>query len=103
MLCAIWYYLHSFKNVKNTHGRVLLLVKLQAEAYNFTKSNTTPWMFFTFSKLYMWYQIVQSITHKDHDRNFTLLTTRVCRSPTTSSNKYSKFYHHIPLNASPIL
>ena len=28
MHCAIWYYLHNFKNVKNTHGRVLLLVKL---------------------------------------------------------------------------
>ena len=26
---AIWYHLHSFKNVKSTHGGVLLLVKLQ--------------------------------------------------------------------------
>ena len=26
MLCAIWYYLDSSKNVKNTHGGVLLLV-----------------------------------------------------------------------------
>ena len=26
---AIWYHLHNFKNVKNTHGGVLLLVKLQ--------------------------------------------------------------------------
>ena len=26
MLCAIWYYLDNFKNVKNTHGGVLLLV-----------------------------------------------------------------------------
>ena len=32
MLCAIWYYLYNFKNVKNTHGGVILLVKLQAEA-----------------------------------------------------------------------
>ena len=31
----IWYYL---KNVKNTHGGVLLLVKLQAKACNVTKS-----------------------------------------------------------------
>ena len=29
MLCAIWY--HSLKNVKNTHGGVLLLVKMQAK------------------------------------------------------------------------
>ena len=30
MFCAIWYSLHNLKNVKNTHGEVLLLVKLQA-------------------------------------------------------------------------
>ena len=30
--CAIWYYLYNLKNVKNTHGGVLILVKLQAEA-----------------------------------------------------------------------
>ena len=29
---VIWYYLHNFKNAKNTHGGVLLLVKLHAEA-----------------------------------------------------------------------
>ena len=29
--------------MKNTHGAILLL----AEAYNFTKSNTLPWVFFT--------------------------------------------------------
>ena len=28
MLCAIWYHLYNLKNVKNTHGKVLLLVKL---------------------------------------------------------------------------
>ena len=31
-VCAIWYHLQNLKNVKNTHGGVLLLVKLQAEA-----------------------------------------------------------------------
>ena len=30
MRCSIWYHLYNFKNVKNTHGGVLLLVKLQA-------------------------------------------------------------------------
>ena len=34
------------KNVKNTHGGLLLLVKLQAVAYNCTKSNTPLWVFF---------------------------------------------------------
>ena len=30
MRCAIWYHLYNLKNVKYTHGEVLLLVKLQA-------------------------------------------------------------------------
>ena len=29
-LCAIWYHLYNLKNVKNTHGGMLILVKLQA-------------------------------------------------------------------------
>ena len=40
MRCAIWYHLYNFKNVKSTHGGVLLLVRLQAEPCNFSKSNT---------------------------------------------------------------
>ena len=32
MRCAVWYHLYNLKNVKNTHGGVLILVKLQAEA-----------------------------------------------------------------------
>ena len=47
--------------MKNTHKGVLLLVKLQAETWNFTKSNTHPWVLFTFFKLYKWYQIPQSV------------------------------------------
>ena len=31
MGCAIWYHLHNLKNLKNTHGGVLILVKLQAK------------------------------------------------------------------------
>ena len=42
MLYAIWYHLYNLKNVKSTHEGVLLLVKLQAKACNFTKSNTLP-------------------------------------------------------------
>ena len=53
--CTIWYHLYNFKNVKNTHGGVLILVKLQTEAF--------PWVFFTFFKLYKWYQIAQRITY----------------------------------------
>ena len=48
-LCAIWYHLYNLKNMRNIHGGVLLLV--------ITKSSTPPWVFFTFLKLYKWYQI----------------------------------------------
>ena len=65
MRCAIWYHLNNLKNVKNTYERVLLLVKLQASACKFTKSNTPPWVFFTFFKLFRWYQIIQHITYED--------------------------------------
>ena len=75
--CATWYYLYNLKNVKNTHGKVLLLVRLQTVTFlyplktsenlyptvcNFTKINLPPWVFFTCFKLYKWYQIAQSIT-----------------------------------------
>ena len=63
MHCAIWYHLHNSKNVKNTHRGVLILIKLQAKACNFTKINTPPWVFFTFFELYKWYQIAQRITY----------------------------------------
>ena len=54
--CSQWQSLHEqiarfgtvctiLKNVKNTHGEVLLLVKLQASACSFTKSNISPWVF----------------------------------------------------------
>ena len=62
MGCAIWYYFYNLKNVKNTHGGVLVLVKSQASACNFTKLNTPPWVLFTFFKLYKQYQIAQRIT-----------------------------------------
>ena len=44
----------NLKSVKNNHGGVLFLVKLQS-----FKSNTPTWVFFTFFKLY---QITQNIT-----------------------------------------
>ena len=62
MLCGIWYQLYYLKNVENTHGGVLLLVKFQALACNFTKNITPPRVFLTFFKLCKWYQIAQSIT-----------------------------------------
>ena len=37
MLCAIWYHLYNLKNMKNTQGGVILLLKLQASTCSFTK------------------------------------------------------------------
>ena len=61
MLYAIWYHFHNLKNVKkNNHGRVILLVKLQAETL--LKVLLLQGCFSPF-KLYKWYQIVQSMTN----------------------------------------
>ena len=61
MRCVIWYPFYNLKNLKNTHGGVLLLV-LQTFGLQLTKSNTPPWVSFTLIKLCRWYQIAQNIT-----------------------------------------
>ena len=58
------YHLYNLKNVKNTHGGVLLSVNLQNSACNFTKTNTPLWMLFTFFKLYKCCQITQSVSNR---------------------------------------
>ena len=62
-LRVIWYHLYNLKHMKNNHGRVILLVKLQATACSFTKSITIPWVLFTLFKLYKWYQTAQKVLH----------------------------------------
>ena len=42
MLCVFGTICCNLKNVKNTHGGVLLLVNIQAESCAFTKSNSPP-------------------------------------------------------------
>ena len=49
--CAIRYLFYNLKNAKNTYGRVLLF-----------KSDSPPWVFFTFSKLYKWCLIAQRMS-----------------------------------------
>ena len=63
--CATWHYLYNLKNVKNTNKRVLLLVIIQASAFNFTKINTPPWVFFTFLKIFKRYRIMQSVSYTE--------------------------------------
>ena len=50
MRCAIWYYLYNFK-------------KREKYPWGSVKINTPPWVFFTFLKLYKWYQIAQRTTN----------------------------------------
>ena len=40
-----------------------LISRWKTLTWNFTKSNTFPWVFLTFFKLYKWYQIVQSASY----------------------------------------
>ena len=65
MSCAIWYHLYKLKNVKSTHGGVLLLNLLLVNLHtkSFTKSNTPPRVFSMFFKLYKCYQITQNVRY----------------------------------------
>ena len=66
MLCAIWYHFTKFlKKVENTLGEASLLIKLQALACNFTKSNN-PQVFFHVFK------IVQMVLNRTKRLNMIL-------------------------------
>ena len=86
MLCVIWYHSGNSKNVKNTYGRVLLLVKSQVPACNFTKSNTPPWLFLIFFKLHKQYQIAQSVTYQ---------ATQVQKLQHTPSNNLNVSFYNL--------
>ena len=66
---VILYNFYNLNNVKNTHGGVLLLVKLQAKAMLeascrlIQKVTLLHGCFSRFFKLYKWYQTAQSITY----------------------------------------
>ena len=53
MLWAIWCYMYNLKNEKNTHGGVVLLVKLKVILLH--------GCFWRFLNWYKWHQIAQSI------------------------------------------
>ena len=46
------------KREKQPWRRVTFSTVAAFKACDFTKSNNPPWVFFTFFKLYKWYQIV---------------------------------------------
>ena len=42
----IWYHLYNLRNVKNTHGGVLMLLELQAKPATLPKTNNPSWVSF---------------------------------------------------------
>ena len=80
MRCVIWYYLYNLKNVKNTHEGVLILVKLQASACNFTKINTLPRCFSQFS----------NCTNATKSRNVPHISQDLVWSEQIKQNRYSR-------------
>ena len=44
--------------------RCVARFRTRLQVCNFTKINTPPWVFFTFYKLYKWYQIAQRTTYE---------------------------------------
>ena len=48
--------------VRACYAKMKTCLFVKAEACNFTKINTPPWVFFTFFKLYKCYQIAQRTT-----------------------------------------
>ena len=73
MPCAIQYHLFNLNNLKNTHGRVILLVQLQPAT--FVKVLLFRGCFFTFFKFCKWYQIAQSI---NWDKVFKSGPSKIC-------------------------
>ena len=68
MLWAIFYHLYILETLKN------------AEVCNFTESNNPPWVFFTFLKLYKWYQIAQNITYIQISANIVQVMINTCKT-----------------------
>ena len=74
------------KKRENTHGGT--------STCNFTKSNSLPWVFFTFFKFHEWYHIARSITSNQDSFVSISHYLRVCMQ-TTESSKYEFFKYSL--------
>ena len=63
ILCTIWHHFYNLKNVTNTDGEVLLLVKVADNSLQLTKNNTPSMVLLTFLKFYKSYQIAQNVSN----------------------------------------
>ena len=73
-----------FEQIKNREKRPWRSVTYSKVA-GFTKSNTLPWVFFTFFKLYKWYQIAQSMTYDNMSSLRDIISSRNCSNVTVCS------------------
>ena len=67
MRCLIWYHLCNLKNMKNTHGGVLILVKLQASArYQYINLVTIQYKncLSIFKRNFFWYDFCNFVSFK---------------------------------------
>ena len=64
--------MYNFYNVKNTHGGVIFLFKLQASACSSTKIITLPSVFFKFFKLDKWCKIAPSVINNKFSLDFSM-------------------------------
>ena len=63
MPCKIFHHLCHLKNVKSTHGGLLLLADFRLETATLLKVTLVHGCFSRFFKLYKWYKIAQSIIY----------------------------------------
>ena len=90
MLWAICCHLNKSKNVKNSHGEELLLVKLQASAYNFNKNITPPWVFSCFLSCPKCYQIQQSFSYRQSNMQNKFGWKNKVKNYPTGLNSFTK-------------
>ena len=64
----------QLKKREKNHWRIVTYSEVaELLAWNFTKSSTPPWVFFTFFELCKWYQIVENNTFSNKSRFKSLL------------------------------
>ena len=81
MLCLIWYHLYNLENMKNTHGGMILLVKLQTE-----KEGSLPLL-----------ENLRNLPHTPYAAIF--LPVLICNP--SSAHKFHKFHQYIEILKAP--
>ena len=97
MHCAIWYHLFNLKNVKNTHGGVLLLFKLQASATG-SILETRGWYIKKFSIAAAMLSNSNSFDDALHSHLYFFLSSLlhvICKFLSNTSSILGQYFHFI--------